>query len=95
MGAHIRDIMHIAILADLAWSSARKAATQEGGGEVLPQVTSQPLHSRLDTRLPGATEAAPWLALASQWDQAVFAFGVFIAAQGVHADLASVHHDRE
>ena len=61
----------------------------------MPQVTSLPLHARLDTRLPGAAEATPGLALASQWDQAVFTFGVFIAPQGVHADLASVHHDRE
>ena len=43
----------------------------------------------------GAAVAAPWLALASQRDQAVFAFGVFIAAQSVHTDLLAVHHDRQ
>ena len=33
----------------------------------------------LDAWVPGAALAAPWLALASQRDQAVFAFGVFFA----------------
>lgn len=49
----------------------------------------------LDPWVAGAALAAPWLALGSQRDQAVFAFGVFVAAQGVHADLLAVHHDRE